>query len=251
MRDTDSDWKRVALDDPYWGVLSEDVFRKERMDETGRQLFMASGEAYVSNLFSLIEKYLVPNFVPSRSIDFGCGVGRLAIPMCKRSGEVIGVDVAPAMLLLCQRNAKEANVKNLTLCVSDDDISAVHESVDFFNTYIVMQHIPPPRGYKIIESLMGKLRVGGVGSLQLTYAKSRKFMAHEEPKALYYRREGGVLIDIVDSGWNHPEGTINMFDYDLNQVMAQLSRFCGHPLIVLPTNDDSHLGVHFIFQKAR
>jgi len=74
---------------------------------------------------------------------------------------------------------------------------------------------------------------------------------HEQPKALYYRRDGGTMIDIVDSGWSPPEGTINMFDYDLNQVMAQLSRICGAPMIVVPTNDDSHLGAHFIFLKAR
>lgn len=250
-RDTDSDWKRVAEDDPYWGVLSLDTYRKKSMDVQRLDQFMASGEDYIANLFALINKFLIPDFAPRRALDFGCGVGRLAIPIAKRVNEVVGVDIAQAMLKLCRKHAKQVGLNNITLCTSDDTLSKVEGVFDLVNTYIVLQHISPDRGYKLIQEMINRLTIGGVGSIQLTYAKSRKFFIHEQTKALYYRREGGMLIDIVDSDWNPPEGTINMFDYDLNQVMAQISRFCGHPLIALPTNDDDHLGVHFIFVRAR
>jgi hypothetical protein len=42
-----------------------------------------------------------------------------------------------------------------------------------------------------------------------------------------------------------------MFDYDLNHVVANLSVYAGHPILMLPTLDDDHLGVHFVFQRAR
>lgn len=250
-RDTDKDWKRVAEDDPYWGVLSQDEFRIDSMSAAAFEKFMQSGEQYASNLFGLINKHLHPNFAPQRILDVGCGVGRLVIPFAKRCEEAVGIDIAPAMLSLALAHAKKAKITNLKLLASDDTLSLVQDEFDLVNTYIVLQHIPPPRGYRLIQEMIKRLRLNGVGSIQLTYAKSRRFFEHEQPKAAYYRRDGDTIIDIVETEWQPPEGTINMFDYDLNQVMAIVSSACGHPVIVLPTNDDSHLGVHLIFQKVR
>jgi 2-polyprenyl-3-methyl-5-hydroxy-6-metoxy-1,4-benzoquinol methylase len=250
-RDTDQDWRKVAEEDPFWGVLSQDEYRKDAMNVDALKQFMASGEQYVANIFGFIRKHLAADFSPVRGLDVGCGVGRLAIPMAKVVKEAVGVDIAPAMLALCASHAKLAGVNNLELVESDDTLSRVTGTFDIVNSYIVLQHIPPERGYRLIQAMLDRLNLGGIGSIHLTYAKSRKFLIHEQPKALYYRREGGALIDIIDAGWNPPEGTINMFDYDLNQVMAQLTRASGVPMLLLPTNDDSHLGTHFIFQKVR
>jgi SAM-dependent methyltransferase len=221
------------------------------MDAEKLERFMASGEQYVANLFALIQKHLLPQFAPERALDFGCGVGRLLIPLAKRVSEAVGVDVAPAMLKLCQKHAKEANIRNLLLYESDDQLSRLTGEFQLVNTYIVLQHIPPERGYRLIRSMIEKLAIGGVGSIQLTFAKAMKFMVHEQSRALYYRRDGGTIVSLIDSGWNPPEGTITMYDYDLNQVFAQISRVSGRPMITLPTNDDNHLGVHIVFVKAR
>lgn len=250
-RNTDQDWKRIAEEEPFWGVLSQDAYRRDVMNAAKLEQFMASGTKYVDNLLSLVRKYFMPEFAPMRTLDVGCGVGRLVIPLAKVSREAVGVDIAPAMLDLCARHAKTAGVDNLVLCESDDTLSRTSGTFDLVNTYIVLQHIPPDRGYRLIQAMLDRLNVGGFGSIQVTYAKARHFLTHEQPKALYYRRDGGTLIDIVDSGWSQPEGTINMFDYDLNQVMAQITRIAGSPLLVLPTNDDNHLGIHVIFQKTR
>lgn len=250
-RDTDQDWKRIAEDDPYWGVLSQEDYRRGAMDSERLRQFMASGEKFVTDFLSFVRKYLSPDFQPRRALDVGCGVGRLAIPLAKCSGAVVGVDVAKAMLDICGKQAKLAGVSNLELVESDDSLSRVQGSFDLVNTYIVLQHIPPERGYRLIDAMLSRLEVGGIASIQVTYAKARQFMVHEGPKALYYRRDGNTLVDLVDSGWNPPEGTINMYDYDLNQVMAQVTRWAGLPVLSLPTNDDNHLGCHFVFAKAR
>jgi hypothetical protein len=146
---------------------------------------------------------------------------------------------------------KAAGLSNVTLVGSDDQLSQVPGEFDFTNSYIVLQHVPPERGYRLMQSMISRTRKGGVVSIQVTYAKARSFLQYEAPTALYYRRDGNQIHDILDSGWRPPEGTINMYDYDLNQVMAQVSSAAGHPLIVLPTSDDSHLGMHFLFRKAR
>lgn len=250
-RDTDTDWRIVAEKDPFWGVLSRDEFRIDAMDDETFGRFMASGEQYVSNLFALIRKHLDPKFAPARAFDLGCGVGRQLIPIAKRVTEAAGVDIAPAMLELCQKYVKQAGLSNVVLYQGDDQLSSVEGQFELVNTYLVLQHIPPERGYRLIQSMLERLVNGGVGSIQFTYAKSTKYLLHEQARAKYYRRENGVLIELVDSEYTPPAGTISMYDYDMNQVYARISSVAGQPIITLPTNDDSHLGAHLIFLKAR
>ena len=249
-RDTDTDWNRVAETDPYWGVISAEKFRGSVMEADALTEFMAGGESYVNNLFALIRKQIDPNFAPAKVLDFGCGVGRLVLPFARRASEVVGVDIAPAMLDRCQQHAQEAGLANVKLRLSSDTLADVGEGFDLVNTFIVLQHIPVERGYRFIRRLAALLAVGGVGSLQVTYAKSRKFLIHEGPKAEFYRREGNTLVDLVESDWQPPPGTITMFDYDLNAVIAEISRCTNRPLTVLPSNHDGHLGAQILFVKT-
>jgi len=154
-------------------------------------------------------------------------------------------------LELARSNAIKAGASNIKLLQSDDKLSQVTGQFDLVNSFIVLQHIPPERGIRLIRDLIERTRVGGVCSLQLTYARERRFLTHEAPRASYYRRSGNALTDLVASDSQHPTGTITMFDYDLNEVFAVLSEYGGHPILSLPTRDDGHLGVHFVFRRAR
>lgn len=250
-RDTDQDWRLLAERDPYWGVLSDDAFHRDAMDAASLQRFMQTGEDYVANLYALIQRHLVADFQPQRVLDVGCGVGRLLLPMARRAEQAVGVDIAPAMLTLTAQAAQAAGLGNLTLLPSDDTLSRLEGSFGLVNCYIVLQHIPPERGYQLISAMLARLAMGGVGSVQVTYAKARKFLEHETHKARYYRRDGLATIDIMPTDWQPQPGTVTMYDYDLNQVSAIVASVAGHPMLMLPTSDDSHLGMHYVFQRAR
>jgi hypothetical protein len=142
-------------------------------------------------------------------------------------------------------------VRNVKLALSDDALSQVPGTFDLVNTFIVLQHIPPDRGIRLMRDLIERTRVGGVCSLQLTYARERRFLTHEGPRAKYYRRSGNTMIDLAATGAQHPTGTITMYDHDLNEVFSVLAEYGGHPMLALPTKDDGHLGVHFVFKRAR
>jgi SAM-dependent methyltransferase len=251
LRDTDRDWEEVAKENPYWGVLSADVYKGVQLDEAAGLKFFQSGKQFIDDTVAFIRKHINPGFAPKRSLDFGCGVGRLLLPMARISGAAVGIDVAPSMVEICRNNLHASGIENATVILGDDRLSQVDGVFDFINSYIVIQHIPPERGYEIMALLLSKLEKGGVGSLQLTYAKHRKFLVHETSAAQYYRREGGILFDIGRKQHEPPAGTITMFDYDLNQVVAAVSRIAGSPVLLLPTEDDDHLGAHFVFQRAR
>ncbi|MGF1605638.1 MAG: class I SAM-dependent methyltransferase [Rhodothalassiaceae bacterium] len=250
-RDTDLDWQIIAENKPFWGVLSQPVYEPDALTEQSLEEFYQSGEVFVRNLYALVRAHLDPDFTPGRVFDFGCGVGRLLLPMARLSDEALGVDIAPGMLKLCSERAQALGLTNVAVQQSDDSLADVNGPFDLVNSYITLQHIPPDRGLRLLETLIGKIAVGGIGSLQLTYGKGRGFFLHEQPQARFYRRHGDQLFDLCPTQHPQPPGHITMYDYDLNSVFALVSLAAGHPVVTLPTNDDNHLGVHLIFKKAR
>ena len=50
-RDTDKDWQQVAIDEPYWGVISAEDFLKNKLTSGAREQFFRSGEQFVQHLF--------------------------------------------------------------------------------------------------------------------------------------------------------------------------------------------------------
>jgi SAM-dependent methyltransferase len=251
VRDTDADWQRVAQENPYWGVLSEEDYRGDALSTAAEERFFATGEKYVGDVLGFINRHLVPDFRPDRALDFGCGVGRLLIPIAKVSREAVGVDAAPRMLDLARAHIDRHRLGNVELVRGDDTLSGVRGRFNFVNTFIVLQHIPPERGTALLRRLLNLLEVGGVFSIHMTYAKARRFFMHESPRALYYRREGKQIVDLIRDEAEHPEGVITMFDYDLNEVVLSIARVSGSPVMLLPTEHDGHMGVHLIGLKAR
>ncbi len=250
-RNTDQDWSKIAKEDPYWGVISAEQFRGKELGAEQRAEFFASGQRLIDNIAAFIHQHFGANLQPKRALDFGCGVGRLTAPLARIATEVVGVDVAPQMLKVCAANLEKMGVKNASLVQGDDTLSRLTGNFDFINSYIVVQHIPPERGMILLATMLDRLEVGGFASLQLTYGKARRFWAHEAPKAKFYRRDGNTITDLAPVESRAPDGTITMYDYDLNQIMALIAPIAGSHLMVLPTNHDDHLGVHFVFQRTR
>lgn len=248
MRDTDRDWTKIAEEEPYWGILSSEEFRGRELSPEMREKFFSEGEGFVSELFAQIKRQL-PDFRPSRSLDFGCGVGRLLIPIARRSTEAVGIDIAPKMLELATFNIKNAGLTNTSLVASDDNLSMVSGEFDFIHSYIVLQHIPLERGYIYFRRLLGLLVLGGVFAIQFTFGKRRDLMVHEGPRARYYRRDGGLLHDLGQTSHELPAGTVNMFDYDLNQVFAIAGEFTSSPISVT-LRSEAHLSLYLVGRRT-
>ena len=168
---SDKSWERFGRQDPYFGVLSHARFRLAHEPGPQRAEFFASGEQHIEELFSTIQRELDPNFSPKRALDFGCGVGRILIPLARRAHEAVGIDVSRSMLDEAHRNCTDAGISNVDLLLSDDKLSALNaQQFDFIHSFIVLQHIPERRGIKIFRSLLSRLAPGGVGALHVVYA---------------------------------------------------------------------------------
>lgn len=250
IRDTDADWDLIARKDPYWGVVSSEEFRGLTIPPDQRERFFQSGHELAGWVVAVARRYFVPDFAPKRTLEFGCGVGRVLIPLARLSGEAVGLDVSESMLELCRKHVDEAGIRNVRLARADDTLSALEGTFDLVNSFIVLQHVPPQRGMAILRRLLDRLRPGGIAALQLTYAKARRFLAHEEPRAQFYRRDGNMLVDLAPKPDAPPPGTVSMYEYDLNSVFAVLAGAAMGPLVTFPTDHSGHIGVHVFLQRA-
>lgn len=169
---TDRDWESWGKQDPYYGVLSDERFRAGTLTGDRKQDFFRSGEAHVASLFATIRRLFPGDFSPERALDFGCGVGRLLMPIARRSAHATGVDISPSMLAETAGNCATAGIDNVELLRSDDMLGQVRGDYDLVHSHLVFAHIHPRRGLALIDILAGKVRPGGFIAVQVPYACS-------------------------------------------------------------------------------
>jgi SAM-dependent methyltransferase len=246
---TDKAWERLGRADPYYGVLSRPVFRSAGVEGDARREFFRSGEEHVETWLSVVRQHLSPGFAPRRALDFGCGVGRVAIPLARRVPEVVGLDVSAPMLQEAERNCERAGVRNVTLARSDDGLSGLTGEFDFVHSFIVFQHIPPTRGEAIVDRLIRHLAPGGVGALHFTYAKR---IPRWKRIALEVRKSVPLAHNVANLLQRRPFGypLMQMNDYDLNRLMRVLQDRGCHRVHLRFSDHGGFLGVVLFFQKV-
>ena len=110
-------WNAFAEREPYFAVLTQPRFLRGRLDDASRAEFFKSGEQYVSDLIVTLSR-IAPRFVPRTVLEYGCGAGRLLIPLARAYESVTGVDRAPAMLHHARTNLEAANTPAVELLES-------------------------------------------------------------------------------------------------------------------------------------
>ena len=251
MVQTDKAWALLSETEPYHSVLTKEQFRKDRFDAQARAAFFQSGEDYISFVLETVREHLDAGYVPTRALDFGCGVGRLALPLARLAGEVVGVDIAQGMLTEAAANAEHAGLTNVRFTLSDDRLSAVDGTFDLVHSFIVLQHLVPTRGEAILRQLIDRLRHDGVGIVHLTYAyASGTRLRRRVVTAVCERVPYAYML------WNlvkrAPARTpmMRMGRYDLSRVLRILQETDCHDLHVRFTESLPIYGVILFFKKA-
>jgi SAM-dependent methyltransferase len=170
MVDSDKHWIRLGRIDPYLRTVKTlDPYKLDPSLSGDRDLFL-SGDRYVFDLLAMVERHSAPNFNPRVAVDFGCSVGRVAIPLARYCELVIGLDVSTDVLVEAARNADRLGISNVRFLPSDDELSQIREPVDLFHSYNVLQHLPVERGLRIVRRALSLLAPGGVIAIHVPYA---------------------------------------------------------------------------------
>src|SRR5262245_34418797 len=124
MTDRDPRWERFAAQEPYFAVLTSPQFLRQNLTPDNHRAFFESGDALVTSMFRAIELQLSPYFNPSAILEYGCGAGRLVIPLARRSarnaGSVTAVDRSPAMLDAARQEIGRRGISNVELLAPAD-----------------------------------------------------------------------------------------------------------------------------------
>jgi SAM-dependent methyltransferase len=184
---TDQEWVKWGQQDPYFAVITNDKFRSGKINDAARREFFDSGRQHVNFVLETCQQLVGPGFTPTRVLDFGCGVGRITLPLAEqldaKGCRVLGLDVSPDMLAEARRNCEQNGLRNVELMLSDDELSAVQGSFDLVHSCITFQHIDVPRGRLLFGRLVSLLAEGGIGAIQVTYAKAYHAGAFGQPPA--------------------------------------------------------------------
>ena len=239
---TRDDWERLGQIDPYWAVLGEESYRSRNMSDAQLARFLESGEAYVEHLWRRCREIFGSTFAPVRALDFGCGVGRVALPMAKRAGSVVAVDVADSMLNQAKTLLAREQVTNVELVKGDDTLSRLTGPFDFVHSLVVFQHIPVTRGLALMKRLIALTGDGGVIVLHVLYENPFR-------RAWPVRIASRALRPLRRLRGRPPE--IQMNPYPLNTVVGLIQDAGVQSFRVELTDHAGHLGAIFVFRKER
>jgi 2-polyprenyl-3-methyl-5-hydroxy-6-metoxy-1,4-benzoquinol methylase len=244
---SDQQWEQWGKQDPYFGVHAENRFSRDQIKDH-REEFFAAGTKTVDILLDRANHYFGP-LATGRALEFGCGVGRMTIPLARRFGNVVGLDISSHMIAEATENCKRFGVSNASFLISDDDLSRVTGTFDLVLSYIVLQHIVPERGVQIIDRLLGRVSPGGIALLQASVkrpetgitAKIRYHVGHDLP---WIRAAFNVL-----RGKSWSTLSMRMSEYDPVEILQLYQKNGMSDVVVTEHYQGDVLTYHFMARK--
>ena len=246
---TDSDWQAFGERDPYFGVLSHERFRRGRLTQESIDEFFRIGREDIAEILADCRRH-VGEVVTQRTLDFGCGVGRLLIPLSEISESCVGVDISAAMLKEAAGNCSKFGRANVRLVRTLDDPALGQSRFTFINSYIVLQHIDPSRGLRIIAALLERLDKGGCAALHVTYART-KYADNlgAQPFARRLLKRIRRPLSRLSRHLRGREPQMQMNAYDMNRLLF-LAQQCGVQTGGFRfTNHTGHLGAILFLKR--
>ena len=130
----------------FWNRISNFYFKQPIKDE----------EAYLKKL-EMTREYLTPQ---SDVLEFGCGTGGTAIKHASYVKTIRGIDISKNMVEIAEKQAKDANVDNVTFqCIGIDSLQAPKASYDVVMGMSIL-HLLPNKD-KVLERVYELVKPGG------------------------------------------------------------------------------------------
>jgi 2-polyprenyl-3-methyl-5-hydroxy-6-metoxy-1,4-benzoquinol methylase len=225
-------WSALGQQNAHWSVITDDRFRKEFLEDN-LDMFFQMGISDIDRVEVALNRIGTSMSDISSALDFGCGVGRLSIPLSQRVKRVLGVDISPAHLSEARARIEKLGYSNIDL----KKISYMNEirgleCHDLVMSIIVLQHNPPPVMREILDALCSRVNPGGFLYVQAqTYRNGYSYHAAEDLADTSTEMEMHILPQhifletIQDAGLTVMEvmedGAAGSLDYRSQVVLAR------------------------------
>lgn len=240
-------WDKFGEENPYYTVLTLDKFDKEKFSTDARDEFFNTGFSYINRVWNEIKLHFEEDFKPRNALDFGCGVGRVVVPLAERAEKVVGIDISEQMIKKAKENSVQYGFENTSFFQTDDFFSKNKETYDLIHSIIVFQHINPKIGLSIFENLIKVLNEGGIGVIQFAYKNpaskfgALKFKLYRDFPIFFKLRNIVKGIDLP---------LFPMYEYDLNEIFHILQKNDCHRCFT-GFSDHGMKGIIIYFQKKK
>lgn len=159
-------WESLAKSDPMWAILS-DPAKKGNKWEIGE--FLETGVREIEQQM----KYLEQNYSfkdRATALDFGCGIGRLTLPLANYFDSVFGVDISDRMIHIADQlkeNRRNTYKGQITYILNKSNSIPFQENkFDLIYSRIVLQHLNKYNALLYISEFMRVLKRGGFAMFQ-------------------------------------------------------------------------------------
>ncbi len=163
LKDLQDNWNRMAKEDPFWAVSTAPRYKGGKWEP---EAFFETGRAQVEAVLSHAAQ-LGLHIAIGQALDFGSGLGRLTQALADHFDEVVGVDIAPAMVEQAAAWNKHGERVRYLLNDSDDLSLLPSESFDLVISEITLMHMRTDYSKSYIVEFLRVLRPGGVAIFQI------------------------------------------------------------------------------------
>lgn len=234
MAHTRKVWERFGRDEAHYSVLTNPIFRPEKLNEDVIKFFYETGAIEADLIVRICDACDVTPKQDCRVIELGCGLGRITEHLSSRFGHVVGVDISKHHLVGATERMLELGRSNTSFSLLPDFLEG-DDKADLFVTFLVLQHNPPPIIAFLISEFLARLNPGGIAIFQV-------------PTAIYdYRFRVEDYLQEIATGDGHMEM------HALPQwAVLEIAREAGcHALAVLPDGHAAAIGISntFVLRK--
>lgn len=170
---TSNYWRNAASapHEMYWSVLTEKEWNRE-LGRDDRIAFVKTGKPYADRVLAQYERLAGRSAAGISCLDFGCGVGRLAINFATRVAKVHAVDFSEPHLRELERNAGmfDCGDKVAVWPIGRPADLGKPPAVDLVYSLIALQHNTPPVIAAMMRGLLEHVVPGGYAFLHVTIA---------------------------------------------------------------------------------
>jgi trans-aconitate methyltransferase len=153
------DWEEMAAIDPLWAILSDP---QKRFGSWEINEFLRTGQEEISGLMQTASALGLPR-QRRRTIDFGCGVGRLTRALHGYFPECFGVDISRGMLQKARQLVPECEFRE-----ANDLQTFPADYADLIYSSLVLQHQPETTHVTaLIQDMVRVLAPGGLLVFQM------------------------------------------------------------------------------------
>jgi 2-polyprenyl-3-methyl-5-hydroxy-6-metoxy-1,4-benzoquinol methylase len=243
---SDARWEMFVDREPYFAVLTSPKYLRRNFTAINEREFFQSGETFVDWALRIIEQRLIPHFAPASILEYGCGVGRLAIPFARRPGSITAVDLSPTMLAVAGREASKCGISHIRF-QTVSEFQAHDRVFDLVNCYSVFQQVRQDGGLVLLRELIERIGPGGVGVFHFPYQLTSSRLVRV---TRWLRSAAPGLNSVVNiaRGTALRDPFIPTYAYDLDAVLRTFAEYSIDTTYVLFEEEPGFAAATFFVQ---